>query len=62
MPGGLQWIATHQPVTPVVESLRALMMGTPAGHDPVTALARCAGLAAVGIAGAAGLFRSRTAA
>ena len=62
MPAGLQWIATHQPVTPVVESLRALMMGAPAGHDPVTALAWCAGLTAVGIAGAAVLFRSRTAA
>ena len=62
MPGGLQWVAAHQPVTPIVESLRALMMGTPAGGDWVTALAWCAGLTAVGIAGAAVLFRSRTAA
>jgi ABC-2 type transport system permease protein len=59
MPGGLQWIAAHQPVTPIVESLRALMMGTPVGGDAVTALLWCAAIAAAGIGGSAVLFRSR---
>ena len=27
MPAGLQWIAEHQPVTPIADTLRALMLG-----------------------------------
>jgi ABC-2 type transport system permease protein len=62
MPAGLRWFAEHQPITPVVESLRALMMGTPIGHEWVSALAWCAGLTAAGIGWAAVLFRRHGAA
>jgi ABC-2 type transport system permease protein len=57
MPGALEWIGDRQPVTPIVETLRALMLGTPIGSHAATALVWCAGLAALGIAGAGVLFR-----
>ncbi|TKK87805.1 ABC transporter permease [Herbidospora galbida] len=31
MPVGLRWFAEHQPATPVIETLRALLAGRPAG-------------------------------
>ncbi len=57
MPRALEWIGDRQPVTPIVETLRGLMLGTPAGGHAVTALAWCAGLAAAGIVSAGLLFR-----
>jgi len=57
MPGALEWIGDRQPVTPIVETLRGLMLGTPIGNHAVTALAWCAGLAAIGIVSAGVLFR-----
>ena len=57
MPGALEWIGDRQPITPIVETLRGLMLGTPIGSHAVTALAWCAGLAAVGIVSAGVLFR-----
>jgi ABC-2 type transport system permease protein len=61
MPAGLRWVAEHQPITPLVDALRALTMGAPAGADAATALAWCAAVALAGCAGAAVLFRRRTA-
>jgi hypothetical protein len=60
MPGALQAIASHQPITPITETVRALLMGGPGG-DAVVALAWCAGGIVVGSVAAAALFRSRTA-
>jgi len=57
MPGALEWIGDRQPVTPIVETLRGLMLGTPIGDHAVIALAWCAGLSAVGIVSAGLLFR-----
>ena len=31
MPSGLRWFAEHQPFTPIIETLRGLLMGTPVG-------------------------------
>ncbi|MBV8996385.1 MAG: ABC transporter permease [Pseudonocardiales bacterium] len=61
MPGWLQGFATNQPITPVVETLRGLLLGTPVGASPWHALAWCAGilLASVAVSGVA--FRRRTA-
>jgi ABC-2 type transport system permease protein len=61
MPSSIQGFAQHQPVTPVIESLRGLLLGTPVGSDPWTALAWCAGILAVSVAAAGVLFRRRTA-
>ncbi|MFW6695172.1 ABC transporter permease [Streptomyces sp. MAR4 CNX-425] len=61
MPGWLHGFAEHQPLTPVIESLRGLLLGHPVGGSPWEALAWCAGLTAVSMAAAAALFRRRTA-
>jgi ABC-2 type transport system permease protein len=60
MPSWLQGFAEHQPVTPVIETLRALLLDTPGG-DPWTALAWCAGILAASLAASGALFRRRTA-
>jgi ABC-2 type transport system permease protein len=59
MPDWLQGFARHQPVTPVIETLRGLLLDTPVGSQPWTALAWCAGLAAVSIGLAGALFQRR---
>jgi ABC-2 type transport system permease protein len=60
MPSWLQGFAAHQPVTPVIETLRGLLLGTPVGSAPWTALAWCAGILAVSVAASAALFQRRT--
>lgn len=50
MPAGVRWFAAHQPFTPVVESLRALLTGTPVGSTAYVALAWCAAIALAGYA------------
>ncbi|PTA44473.1 ABC transporter permease [Micromonospora sp. RP3T] len=42
MPAGLRWFAEYQPFTPIIESLRGLLMGTPLGNDGWIALGWCA--------------------
>ncbi|WBB58389.1 ABC transporter permease [Streptomyces sp. WMMC500] len=59
MPGWLHGFAEHQPLTPVIESLRGLLLGQPVGGSPWEALAWCAALAAASVAAAAVLFRRR---
>jgi len=61
MPSWLRAFADHQPTTPVTETLRGLLMGTPIGSSGPVALAWCAGLAVAGCAGAAVLYGRRTA-
>src|SRR4029077_17261960 len=39
MPGGLQWVADNQPVTPIADTLRALMLDTPLGNEWMLAIA-----------------------
>jgi ABC-2 type transport system permease protein len=56
MPAALQWIGDRQPITPVVETLRSLMLGV-GDARPVTALLWCGGLALAGIVSAGLLFR-----
>lgn len=48
MPPGVRWFAAHQPFTPVVETLRALLAGRPAGTTGWVALAWCAAIALTG--------------
>ena len=57
MPTWLQGFAGHQPVTPVIETVRGLLMGPPVGTYPWQALAWCAGLLTVSITLAGVLFR-----
>ncbi|MDG4786612.1 ABC transporter permease [Micromonospora sp. WMMD1102] len=48
LPGGLRWFAEHQPFTPIIETLRALLTGTPVGDSGPVAVLWCVGIAAVG--------------
>ena len=57
MPAGVRWFAAHQPFTPVVESLRALLTGTPVGSTAYVALAWCAAITLAGYVWAQVAFR-----
>ncbi len=48
MPAGLRWFAEYQPFTPIVETLRGLLMDEPIGSNAGIALVWCAGIAAGG--------------
>ena len=56
MPAGVRWFAEHQPFTPVIETLRGLLTGTPIGTSAVAAVAWCAGLTLVGYLWSRALF------
>jgi ABC-2 type transport system permease protein len=45
MPAGLRWFAEHQPFTPIIETLRGLLMDKPIGNNAWIALAWCAVIA-----------------
>jgi ABC-2 type transport system permease protein len=60
MPAWIQGFAAHQPITPVIETLRGLLLGTPVGSAPWTALAWCAGILVVAVALSGVLFARRT--
>lgn len=59
LPSWMQGFAEHQPVTPVIETVRGLLMGTDAGSSPGLAVAWCVGLLAGAIVWAAAAFRRR---
>ncbi len=48
MPAGLQWFAEFQPFTPIIDTLRGLLTGSPIGSSAVLAVAWCAAIALVG--------------
>jgi ABC-2 type transport system permease protein len=41
MPTGLRWFADYQPFTPLIETIRGLLMGTPIGNSAVIAVGWC---------------------
>lgn len=59
MPAPVAWFAEHQPVTPIVDSIRALLAGQPVGADLWIALAWCVGILVVAFAGAMTIYRRR---
>jgi ABC-2 type transport system permease protein len=60
MPTWLHGFAEHQPVTPVIESLRGLLLDTPVGASPWQALAWSGGIMLASVVLAGVLFRRRT--
>jgi ABC-2 type transport system permease protein len=56
MPAGVRWFAQNQPFTPVIQTLRGLLLGSPIGNNAVLAVAWCAGLALVGFLWSRALF------
>ena len=59
MPGPVRWFAEHQPVTSIVDSIRALFAQQPVGAALWTALAWCVGVLVVGYAFAMVTYRRR---
>jgi ABC-2 type transport system permease protein len=59
MPGWLHGFAGHQPITPITETLRGLLMNTHVGSNLPTALAWCAGITAVSVLASSVLFERR---
>lgn len=56
MSRGIRWFAEYQPFTPVIDTLRALLGGTPVGHTWIAAVAWMAGLSVVGMMWARAAF------
>jgi ABC-2 type transport system permease protein len=52
----VRWFAEHEPFTPVIDTLRGLLLGTPV-EDGLLAVAWCVGLALAGYLWARALFR-----
>jgi ABC-2 type transport system permease protein len=57
MSGAVRWFAAHEPFTPIIDTLRGLMLGTPIGSSGLLAVAWCVGLALAGYLWARALFR-----
>jgi ABC-2 type transport system permease protein len=56
MPTALRWFAEYQPFTPVMETIRGLLLGNPIGNSGAIATAWCAGLAVVSYLWAKNIF------
>jgi ABC-2 type transport system permease protein len=41
MPAGLRWFAEYQPFTPIMETLRGLLLGGPIGNNAAIAVVWC---------------------
>jgi ABC-2 type transport system permease protein len=57
MSGSVQWFAAHQPFTPIIDTLRGLLTGTPHAGTTLAAVGWCVGLALAGYLWARVLFR-----
>jgi ABC-2 type transport system permease protein len=57
MPTWLRWFAEYQPFTPVIETLRGLLLGTPIGNSGWLAVGWCVLLSVLGYVWSKSLFR-----
>src|SRR5215217_8030491 len=59
MPAPVAWFAENQPVTSIVDTVRALFAQQPVGNDIWVALAWCAGILVVAYASATAIYRNK---
>lgn len=59
MPDWLQWIAENQPITPVIETIRALLLDTPLDDSAWWAVGWCLAIIVVSVVWGAWLFRRK---
>lgn len=57
MPHWLQGVVNNQPITPVIETIRGLLTGTPIGHNAWLAAAWCAGILALALIWSVAAFK-----
>jgi ABC-2 type transport system permease protein len=60
MPGAIRWFADHQPFTPIMETVRGLLLGTEIGAAAWLAAAWCVAITAVGYVWARRLYHRDT--
>jgi ABC-2 type transport system permease protein len=61
MPSWIHGFAQHQPITPITETLRGLLLGTGVGSYPWQALAWCGAMTAISVTVSSVLFQRRIA-
>jgi ABC-2 type transport system permease protein len=54
--GGTRWFAANEPFTPIINTLRGLLTGTPIGHAGYWAVGWCVALTAIGYLWARSLY------
>jgi ABC-2 type transport system permease protein len=59
MGAGVRQFAEYQPFTPIIETLRGLLNGTPSAGNAIAAVAWCAGIALVGYLWSLSTFKKR---
>lgn len=59
LPDWLQWVAEHQPVTPIIETIRGLLLGTPMGDQAWWAIGWCVAIILFSAWWGAWLFRRK---
>lgn len=60
MPEWSQWFAQNQPFTPIIETIRALLLGTPFGSNAVLAIGWCALIAVAGYAWSMAIYERKS--
>lgn len=56
MVAGVRWFAHNEPFSPVIDTIRGLLLGLPLGHTGYVAVAWCVGLALLGFVWARAMF------
>jgi ABC-2 type transport system permease protein len=56
LPAGLSWFAENQPFTPIIETVRGLLVGTPIGNSAILAVGWCVAFSVVGFLWARRLY------
>jgi len=56
MPDGLSWFAENQPFTPLIETVRGLLLGTPIGNSGIVGVGWCVAISVVGFLSARRLY------
>jgi ABC-2 type transport system permease protein len=59
LPAWLRGVAEYQPITPVIESIRGMLMGTDAGTQPWWAIGWCLSILAIAMLWGAIMFRRK---
>ncbi|MEP7762554.1 ABC transporter permease [Sanguibacter sp. 25GB23B1] len=60
MPAGMRWFAEYQPFTPIIETIRGLLLGTPLGWNPALAIGWCVVITVAGYVWSMTIYERRS--